>query len=71
MKAYDDRRVKLGCEPLWTLAEVAEYLSVSPTSVGRLDIPRVRLGGAVRYDPETVKRWARLQQTLQLPEQAA
>jgi hypothetical protein len=64
---YEERRALLGCEPLWTRTEVAAYLGLSERSVERLDVPRVRLGAAVRWDPETVKRWARLQMTHQLP----
>lgn len=72
MKAYDERRVKLGCEPLWGVEEVADYLGVSERSVARLDIPRVALGPQlVRFDPDTVRRWARLRLTVQLPDEQA
>lgn len=47
---------------LWTLAEAAEYLKVTERwlkNSGRVHgVPRVKIGGLVRYVPEQVRRWA-------------
>ncbi len=48
-------------EPLWTVREVAAFLSMSGSWVykeaeaGRL--PTLRLGAALRFRPEDIRRW--------------
>lgn len=48
---------------LWTVDDVARYLRMSrswvqkASSAGRL--PTIRLGATVRFDPETIRAWAR------------
>lgn len=50
-------------EPLWTSQDVAAYLQASvswvrkASSSGRL--PCIRIGALVRFDPETIRAWAR------------
>lgn len=52
-------------EELWTVKEVAAYLKMSRSGVyDRLTrindkIPHLRLGSAVRFDPDAVKAWAK------------
>ena len=48
--------------PLWKAGQVAEFLQMSPSWVysqaeaGK--IPCRKLGGAIRFDAEEIKRWA-------------
>ena len=48
-------------EPLWKVADVARFLSMSDSWVykeaeaGRL--PCLRLGAALRFRPEAIRRW--------------
>jgi excisionase family DNA binding protein len=50
-------------EPLWNVQEVAAYLRMSTkwvyrfASTGRL--PCCHVGGARRFDPRTIRAWAR------------
>lgn len=48
-------------EGLWRVAEVAAFLGVHPKDVYawalRGDLPCVRLGRRVRFDPGDVRRW--------------
>lgn len=41
---------------LLTLEEVAAMLDVSHSTVHRLDLPSIRIGRLLRYDPKDVKR---------------
>jgi hypothetical protein len=67
----DERRQLCGSvEPVWTVEQAASYCGLSIRAMERLDCPRVRLRGAIRYDPQTVVAWCRLQQTHQLPSAA-
>jgi len=44
---------------LWTIKETAEYLCMTTRTVDRYpDIPRIRIGRNVRYDPKAVEQWA-------------
>lgn len=53
-------------EALWGLDETAAYLQVSTRwlqNSGRTHgVPRVRIGGLIRYVPDQVRRWALQQQ---------
>lgn len=48
--------------PLWRAADVARYLSCSKSSVYQKAeagiLPAIRIGGLLRFDPDTVRRWA-------------
>jgi len=50
-------------ESLWTVRQVAEYLHASTDFVyensAKGAIPCLRLGGLLRFEPETIRRWAR------------
>lgn len=50
-----------GSGRLLTLREVAEYLAVSERTVRRLiaaaDLPCLRIGSQIRFDPATLLRW--------------
>jgi len=50
-----------GSERLLTLREVADYLAVSERTVRRLiaadDLPCLRIGSQIRFDPATLLRW--------------
>ena len=52
-----------GHEPLWTVAEVAEFLRVSKSFVYHAcaagTFPCVRIGASVRFDPATIRAWVR------------
>lgn len=44
---------------LWTVADVGRFLGLHPRSVYRLHgIPRLRIGGSVRFLPSEVRKWA-------------
>jgi excisionase family DNA binding protein len=48
---------------LWDARDVAAYLKVSRSWVYQRsesgDIPSLRIGGLVRFDPDTIQTWAR------------
>jgi len=49
-------------EPLWSVDQVADYLSMSPQTLygwrcRRYGPPSYRLGNKVRYRPEEVRAW--------------
>lgn len=48
---------------LWTTADVADFLRVSPSSVrNRMEdagLPHVYIGNALRFDPEAVRAWVK------------
>lgn len=48
-------------EPLWTVADVARFLSMSPQWVYKHaelgTLPCVRLGAALRFQPEAIRRY--------------
>jgi excisionase family DNA binding protein len=52
-----------GTEALWTAAEVATYLRCSRSKVYQAaeagTLPRLHVGGQLRFEPERVKAWAR------------
>ena len=47
--------------PLYNTKQVAELLGVSETKVRLMSaagqIPRMKIGGSVRYDPERLEEW--------------
>lgn len=50
--------------PLWTIDELAERLNVGVSTIRRLlaadtdDLPpEIRIGGSIRWDPNTVEQW--------------
>lgn len=51
-----------GAEPLWTVAEAAEYLNVSKSWVYRAaeagTLPHLKLGGLVRFLPRAIREHA-------------
>lgn len=53
-------------QKLFTAKELAGYLNISLAYIRKLtrtsDIPRLRLGRTVRFDPEEVLAWFRAQQ---------
>ena len=47
---------------LWTIDDVSAFLGVHRRTVYRLPgIPRLRIGGSVRFDPSAVRAWAQAQ----------
>ncbi len=48
-------------EPLWKVADVARYLSMSDSWVYKeaeaARLPCLRLGAALRFRPEAIRRW--------------
>lgn len=48
-------------EPLWTVADVAQFLSMSPQWVYKHaelgTLPCVRLGAALRFQPAEIRRY--------------
>jgi excisionase family DNA binding protein len=50
-------------EPLWNAVDVARFLKASRSWVYQKAeagvLPCLRLGGLLRFDPETVRAWAR------------
>lgn len=52
-------------DALWDVGDVAAYLKVSRSTVRRrveaLDIPFIRLGGLIRFEPDAIREWAREQ----------
>jgi excisionase family DNA binding protein len=60
---------------LWTSRETAAALSISERTLWKLtnagDIPCVRIGRAVRYDPADVSRWIERQKNATLSPETA
>lgn len=61
---------------LWTCREAAAALSISERTLWKLtnegDIPCVRIGRAVRYDPADISTWIEAQKSIaQRPESTA
>lgn len=52
-------------EALWTVGDVAGYLKVSTSWVYKRaesgELPHLRIGGHLRFDPDQVRRWVRSQ----------
>lgn len=52
-------------EGLWDVGDVAAYLNVSRSSVRRRveasEIPYVRIGNLLRFDPDTIREWVKQQ----------
>lgn len=50
-------------EPLWTVKQVAAFLSCSESWVyGQCEaakMPHLKMGGLLRFEPETVRAWIR------------
>jgi excisionase family DNA binding protein len=50
-------------DTLWTVKDVARYLRLSESwvylHVDKGDLPYLRVGGLLRFDPEAVRRYAR------------
>lgn len=50
-------------ESLWNTAQCAEYLNISEKTLRRWQaghaVPFVKIGGAIRYEPDTVREWVR------------
>ncbi len=48
---------------LWTVKKVAEYLSLSVYAVYELvyknEIPYLKIGGSIRFEPEVIKKWVK------------
>lgn len=48
-------------KPLWKVREAAEYLAISRRKLWSLtvcgEIKSIRIGRAVRYDPDDLKAW--------------
>ena len=48
---------------LWTVRDVARFLSMSPSWVYQASaggtLPCLRIGAAVRFDPATIRAWVR------------
>lgn len=48
---------------LWTRTQAAEFLQIKPQTLsvwamsGRYNVPFVRVGRAVRYDPAALEKW--------------
>jgi predicted DNA-binding transcriptional regulator AlpA len=51
------------CDRLWTVRDVAAFLAVSPSWVYQASaggtLPCVRLGAALRFDPDGIRAWVR------------
>lgn len=62
LQPTDDERQP---ECLWDTDDVAAYLKVSRSTVRRrveaMEIPYIRLGGLIRFEPDAVREWAREQ----------
>jgi len=60
-KALRSLTTKHAKRPLWTVVEVAGYLSVSERTVRdwvyRRAIPYRKVGAALRFCPDTIERW--------------
>jgi excisionase family DNA binding protein len=58
-------------EALWTVEEVRAYLRVSRSWVygaaARGELPSLRIGGLLRFAPDTVRAWARRGPTALIP----
>jgi len=53
-----------GFEPMWSIADVADYLHVSTRTVERIrtdgDMPLAMVfGRSVRWEPSSIRTWAR------------
>ncbi|OGQ86255.1 MAG: hypothetical protein A2289_01930 [Deltaproteobacteria bacterium RIFOXYA12_FULL_58_15] len=52
-----------GYEGLWTVKEVAAFLQMSESWVSKRaaddSLPTIRIGRAVRFEPEAIRAWAR------------
>ena len=52
-----------GVEPLWTAKDAAAYMRVSPSMIYKLsqsaELPCLKIGSCLRFDPEVVRRFAR------------
>lgn len=49
-------------EPLWNVADVSRFLGCSERNVYQLlqaGLPRLRVKGLLRFDPEEVRQWIR------------
>jgi excisionase family DNA binding protein len=50
-------------DTLWTADDVARYCRVSRSMIYKQSqaglLPTLRVGSAIRFDPDTVRRWAR------------
>ena len=59
----DPRLPSLPFERLWTVKNVAEFLQCSRDFVYEHaedgTLPCRRIGGLLRFDPDTIRRWAR------------
>lgn len=53
--------MKQSPEKLWTIEDVAEFCRVKPSVIRywlrNTDIPHIRLGKHIRFEPEKVKGW--------------
>lgn len=49
-------------EGLWTVAEAAAYLKISPKElrnrVTRRSVPYLKIGRSIRFDPAKLRAWA-------------
>ena len=54
--------VEVSLEPLWDVQDSARYLKLSTKTVYRMaaagSLPCVKVGGALRFIPDHVRRWA-------------
>lgn len=48
-------------ESLWTVADLAQFLKISPNAVYKLverrQVPHIRLNRKVLFDPQTIRNW--------------
>jgi hypothetical protein len=48
-------------ESLWTVADLAQFLKISPNAayklVERRQVPHIRLNRKVLFDPQTIRNW--------------
>jgi len=58
-----DMAVPVPIERLWTVKDVATYLGVSKSWVYQHaeagDLPCLRVGALLRFDPDAIRTWAR------------
>jgi excisionase family DNA binding protein len=63
MNSSNHRGSERGENGLWSAADVADYLKVSRSWVYQRaeagDLPCLRMGGLLRFDPEAVRAFAR------------
>ncbi|MBI4057773.1 helix-turn-helix domain-containing protein, partial [Candidatus Microgenomates bacterium] len=54
---------QIGEEKLWTVEDMAEFCQVKPSVVRywlrNTDIPFIRLGKQIRFEPEKMKEWVK------------